>query len=380
MTIRKMSWRWIVPVILVAAIIGTAAIIVGQGNGSSSSKTIFLGSEATADTLETADPYFSRNQEWIEGFYAQPEGVDIEDIETVFWCVFSRLPDEVVVYPSENYYYYMLYLDGHQLWGNIRLASGYRDKGELSFAYFEYDEFAGLGKEKFTRYKAFNAEDGVIVEKVDRFTYTVTYNGKSVTFNLYQIPQDPPQLITLKENEVFVERTLDESGYQFFLFFNETDNYFFWVLNEENGVPDILDPIGDSGDIVLGRRSGFAFWVDELGRKVLASIRQHSVTRNDYFDGPFDQLADNYAQEVNIREYMIKANPMLEGRINEYGYYIKDEHGNPVDRPLRVAISAYQTYYTQSQFTQFIELAKTTTDPYYYISHSGSVRKSQEIP
>ncbi len=315
--------------------------------------------------------YFYRNQKWIEGFYADPEGIDLESIETVFWHVFSKLPDHVTVYPSENYYYYGLHIDGRQLWGNIRLATGYRDEGELSFAYFEFDEFASPGEGKFTQSKLFQPEDGVEIKKIDRFTYDVSYNGKTITFNLHQLSQDPPNLFPLRENEVSVERTFDESGYQFFLMFNEEKDYFFWVLNEEEGVPDILDPVGEYDDIFLGRRSGFAFWEDDLGRKILASIRQHSVTRNDYYDGPFDQLADNYAEEVKIKEYMIKANPAVDGRINEYGYYIFDQYGNPVDRPLRVAISVYQTYYTQSQFTQFIERAKTSDDPYQYISRRG---------
>lgn len=315
--------------------------------------------------------YFSTNQKWIEGFYADPEDLDIEDVGSVFWHVFSRLPDEVIVYPSENYYYFMLFVDGHQFWGNIRLAAGYRDEGEVSFAYFEFDEFASPYLEPWTRSKMLTAADGVVVEKVDRFTYDVHHRGKTVRFNLHQIPQEPPKLFALRENEVSVERTFDESGYQFFLLFNEEKDYFFWVLNEENGVPDVLTTIEGYDDVLVGKRSGFAFWEDDLGRKVLASIRQHSVTRNDYYDGPFDQLADNYAQEVRIREYMIKATPAYEGRINEYGYFIKDQYGNPIDRPMRVALSTYQTYYTQNQFLTFIEQAKASDDPYQYISRRG---------
>jgi hypothetical protein len=60
---------------------------------------------------------------------------------------------------------------------------------------------------------------------------------------------------------VFVQRTFDKSGYQFFLLFNEKSNYLFWVLNEEPGVPDVLEPAGE--DLLVGRRSGFAFWVDK---------------------------------------------------------------------------------------------------------------------
>jgi len=317
------------------------------------------------------ETYFFRNQLWIEGFYQKPEGVDIDEIETVFWHVFSRLPDHVTVYPSENYYYYGLHIDGRLFWGNIRLAAGYRELGELSFAYFEFNEYASPGEDKFTQAKIFTEADGVGIEEVDHFTHIVSYRGKSVTFHLHQLPQDPPKLFKLLEDEVFVERTFDESGYQFFLLFNEAENYFFWVLNEEEGVPDVLDTVLEHEDILVGRRSGFAFWDDGLGRKVLASIRQHSVTRNDYYDGPFDQLADNYAKEVDIQGYMIKASPGMEGRINEYGYFIYDQYGNKIERPLRVAISTYQTYYTDSQFIAFIEQAKAADDPYMYISRIG---------
>ncbi len=351
--------------------------LTGCSSSSSDNEVVIpVGAQVSADPLDMGAPYFSRNQQWVEGFWSTPEGVDINQIDTVFWWIFSKLPDEVTVYPSENYYYYMFYSDGRQFWGNIRLATGYRDEGELSFAYFEFDEFAGIGREKFTQAKIYKPEDGVVIEKVDRFTYTVHYNGKAVTFNLYQLSQEPPKMFSLKENEEFVERTLDESGYKFFLLFNNETDYFFWVLNEEDGVPDILEQAGEYDDIVYGRRSGFAFWIDPLGRKVLASIRQHSVTRNDYYDGPFDQLADNYAEEMNIQEYMIKANPAIDGRINEYGYYVKDQNGQSIDKPLRVALSVYQTYYTESQFTQFIQRAKTTADPYFYISRRGSVGES----
>ena len=83
-------------------------------------------------------------------------------------------------------------------------------------------------------------------------------------------------------------RTFDESGYQFFLLFNTTGNYFTWVLNEEEIVPDELVPVDD--DLLVGRRSGFAFWVDPAhpDRKALVAIRGANATVNNYYDGPFD--------------------------------------------------------------------------------------------
>jgi len=332
--------------------------------------TIFFGG-CLATPPETppppppADGYLNTNQQWIEGLY--DEELDLRDVDAVFWRVFSGLPNLVTVYPSENYYYFKLYIDDREIWGNIRIAAGYRERGVISFAYFEFDEFALIYEEKFSRSKLYGAEEGVAVEELDGFTYAVSYQDKTVTFLLHQIPQEPPRFFDLGENEVFVERTFDESGYQFFLIFNEQKNYFLWVLNEENDVPDILDPVGDTDDIVVGRRSGFAFWVDSAheNRKILTTIRQLSVRRNDYYDGPFDQLADNYVDEVHISDYMIKALPALKDRIDEYGYYTDTE------RPMRVAISPYSTYYTHNEIVQFIAAAKVSGDPYQYISRRG---------
>ena len=84
------------------------------------------------------DAYLLFNQRWIEGLTV--DTVDFEDVDAMFWHVFSGLPDEVVVYPSENYYYFIVYLGGRQFWGNIRLPAGRWDRGVLSFGYFEFKE------------------------------------------------------------------------------------------------------------------------------------------------------------------------------------------------------------------------------------------------
>ena len=131
------------------------------------------------------------------------------------------------------------------------------------------------------------------------------------------------------EEERFIQRTFDESGYQFYLLFNERDDYFFWVLNEEEPLRDVLDPLGD--DLLVGRRSGFGLWIDRDhgDRKILVGVRQLNIRRNDYYDGPFDQLADNYADETAIAEYMQRAFPSLRGRIDKYGYYTDRERPLP---------------------------------------------------
>ena len=51
------------------------------------------------------------------------------------------------------------------------------------------------------------------------------------------------------------------------------------------------------------------------------AVRGQNATRNDYYDGPFDQLADNYVDEVGISGYIVRASPALLGRIDKNGYF-----------------------------------------------------------
>ncbi|HKQ39278.1 MAG TPA: hypothetical protein VJ063_14465, partial [Verrucomicrobiae bacterium] len=265
-------------------------------------------------------------------------------------------------YPSENYFYFIDCISGRQIWGNIRLPAGRRERGEVAFAYSEFREFPEEGENGLSRSKYFTATDGVAVKSRDPFTWLVSYNKKTVTFHLHQLLTEAPKHFGLKTNEVFIERTFDESGIQFFLLFNTTGNYFFWVLNEEEVVPDEFMQLDK--DILVGRRTGFAFWIDpeKMPRKVLATVRKISVTRNDYYDGPFDQLADNYVDHNRISQWMERAFPSIKGRIDKYGYY-KD-----VERPSRVALSCYGNYDTQAELIDFVRRAKASADPYLFIS------------
>src|SRR5262245_7942300 len=64
-------------------------------------------------------------------------GVNLQDPGEVFAVVFDQLPAEVKVMPTENYFYWQLFCDGREIRGNIRLPSGQREKGILSFGYAE---------------------------------------------------------------------------------------------------------------------------------------------------------------------------------------------------------------------------------------------------
>ena len=188
--------------------------------------TINLAASA-GDTGEDST-YLLFNQKLVEGLTT--ESVDLNDVDAVFWHIFSRLPDEVTVYPSENYYYFIMYTDRRQLWGNIRLAAGRRERGVLSFAYFEFRETPYVTEPRISLSKFFTDSDGLKIEELDPFTYKVRYNQKEVLFNPHKLSQEPPNLFNLGPDEEFIMRTFDESGYRFFLLFNAERNYFFWVL------------------------------------------------------------------------------------------------------------------------------------------------------
>jgi hypothetical protein len=209
----------------------------------------------------------------------------------------------------------------------------------------------------------YGPNDGVGIKKVNRFTYEVAYKDKAVIFHLNQIPQEPPKLFPLHSDEQFVQRVFDESGFQFFLLFNTTKNYFFWALNEEAPVPDTLEPVAH--DLLLGKISGFAFWLDKAhgGRKILASISRSHASRNDYFDGPFDQSADNYALETNFKKYIELAYPYTKGNVDDYGNLVKLESQ-------RVGITAYSIHQTRADLLTFIERLRKADDPYYLIFNS----------
>ena len=324
---------------------------------------------SVATALPAAAPgspptYLTFNQAIIEGLGS--EGIQLNDPTSVFGHVFARLPDEVVVYPSENYYYFILQVEGRQVWGNIRLPAGQREEGILSFGYFEFIEFPTTTPTGIRGSQFYDADDGVDVREVDPFTYTVAYEGKEVVFRFHQLDQSQPGDLALAPGERFIQRTFDESGYQFYLLFDEQSDHFLWVLNEEQTVPDLLEAQGEN--LLIGRRSGFAFWVDPMGRKVLAGVRQLNIRRNDYFDGPFDQLADNYAEETHISAWMQRAYPSLQGRIDAFGYYTDQE------RPVRVAISTYYTYAATSHMVAFVKLLANQDDAYAFISRGGRPR------
>lgn len=334
-----------------ATILATALTLLGSA--------CLPGPETTAAQTQ-AD--LALHEHFVIGW--QDHALDLTNAQAVFQAVFSRLPDHVFVFPTENYFYWQLRSGGREIRGNLRLASGQREKGLLSFAAAEYIDFPeDLAPDpSLTLIKTFTADDGVIVSCSNAFSCAVTAFGRTVQFSFSQLPQEAPTKFKLAPGEKLIERTWDESGLQFFLLLDESHGDFLWVLNEEFTHPEHFAEIAENG--VLGRRTGFAFWIDAAcqKRKVLAGVRQLSVVRNDYYDGPFDQLADNYAASRPLRVSVESALPEYRGRIDLYGYILD------APKPSRVALTNYFRYRDLTEMKSFLQTLSQSTEPRHLIS------------
>lgn len=282
---------------------------------------------------QVKSPMIWFNQDYIEGLYTN---IDIKKPMNVFRAVFANLRPVVTVYPTENYYYFQFNSEGKTWWGNLRLDSVDRDKGFLHLGYFKHDDY-GRYRESNNYYKKLSAKDGVVVKKTSRFVYTVTYKGRTVTFQLYDIGWKPPVKAKLRKSEIYVGPVFDESGTRFHLIFDNVSKHFMYLLNDDGPVAERWEPVNRV--VIVGERTGFAYYMDDrFNRKILIGVHGRNAQRNNYFDGPFDQLPDNYIDKAKLGFYIAQAYPFTKGKIDKYGNYTDRESS-------RFSISNYKIYY-----------------------------------
>lgn len=295
---------------------------------------------------------------------AEAVAANLPEPEAVFAAVFSDLPDLVNVLPTENYWYWERGEGEFRIRGNIRLASGRRERGELHFGYAVWRGDADQPVSVHSR--VFTAADGVTVRCPGPLRCQVNFLGRTVEFRLHAIAQLPPATFPADPEEAFVQRTFDDSGLPFFLMLHRKNRHFFWVLNEEEPVRESWEECGP--DAVRGRDSGFVFWIDHAhgARKVLAAVDRRAVERNTRYDGPFDQLADNYAAQTGIREAIAFVWPALAGRIDLHGYRLD------TDVPSRIAIAPYARVDSPDEAAAFLRRAMASGEPLSFIASGGT--------
>jgi hypothetical protein len=298
------------------------------------------------------------NQDYLETV-EKKHVLNLSSLKDVFSFVFKALPSEITVYPTENYYYFSFYHDGIQISGNIRLDALDRDKGIAHFAYFS--TYNRWNAELVNQYKALDKKDGLQIKKINPLRYKVTYQNKSVVFNLNDLSKVKPSAHSLRKEEKFIGPVYDESGIQLYLVYNPKIKSFHYILNEQAKVPDTLTPSRATDDIVIGTRTGFAFYRDSFKKRlILIGVYDGNSMVNNYFDGPFDQLPDNFIKGDSLRDAFIHQRPELKGKIDRYG--------NTDNGRSRVLITPYIHYsheYQLGVFKACVESAGYQKNDYY---------------
>lgn len=302
----------------------------------------FLGLGSTlggAAAQEPQRPILHTNEAYLEEAM-RSSTLDINDPKAVFAYVFATLPERVKVYPTENYYYFTFIYDGVPYDGNIRLDASNRDDGKVIFAYSEdLEEWRG---ETDVSHIILDASMGVALEKLEPLVYRMTFQQKSVVFALNDLSQVRPPASALAPGEKFIGPIFDESGIRFFLVYDSKLRLFHYILDETVKVPDQFERSRRTDRILIGKRTGFAFYRDALrDRKIMIGAYAGNMRVNNYFDGPFDQLPDNFIEGETLRQAILEVAPSLKGQIDRFG-------GSP-DGSQRFAIDAYVPYESEGE-------------------------------
>jgi hypothetical protein len=283
--------------------------------------TILAG---TAVAQDAEQPRLHTNEAYVEEA-TRPATLAIGDPMAVFAFVLGSLPDRVKIYPTENYYYFRFMQGGVPYAGNIRLDPLERDRGKVQFSYYA-DLSEWRDKMQGDTYVVLDASRGVSVEWLERLLYRVSYRGKSVVFALNDLSQVKPPAGALGPDDKFLGPIFDESAVRFFLVYNSRLKVFHYILDETAKVPDELTASARSDRILIGRRTGFAFYRDHrLDRKIMIGAFESNARLNTYLDGPFDQLPENFIEGEELRRAILEADPGAKGQIGPLGHYANDE-------------------------------------------------------
>jgi hypothetical protein len=317
-------------------------------------------------------PRVYTNEQYIEDV-TKETSLPIDDPKAMFAFVLESLPERVKVYPTENYYYFYFYHRGTRYAGNIRLDVADRDQGKVHFAY--YTEISEWRMDDAVQYNLFGKDDGILVEKVEPLMYRVAIGGTSVVFELNDLSKVVPPAGALGTDDRYLGPVFDESGIRFFLIFNRQLKLFHYVLDETAPVPDELIPSQYTERILIGRRTGFAFYNEHrLDRKILIGVFETNASVNNYYDGPFDQLPDNFIEGDALRDAILAVAPEMKGRIDRYG--------SAPDGSSRYLIGPYVYYRTEQELLPFHECAtdENMARELYHACFVASGGKSEDDP
>jgi hypothetical protein len=262
-------------------------------------------------------PILHTNEAYIEEV-TRATTLYVDDPMEVFFFVLDSLPERVKVYPTENYYYFSFFHDGAGYAGNIRIEP--HDSGGATVHFTYYLDASEWHEDTKWIHVVLDAAHDVTVEKLERLVYRISHRGKSVVFALNDLSGMKPPPSAMSPDEKFIGPIVDEAGIGFFLVYNAKLRDFHYILDETQRVADQFFPSPRTDRILIGRRTGFAFYRDHLlDRKILIGVYEGNMRLNTYFDGPFDQLPDNFIEGETLRNAILEVQPGLKGEIDRFG-------------------------------------------------------------
>lgn len=296
------------------------------------------------------------NQDLMDEVRAAPD-IDIADKLAVFRLVMKSLPAEVKVYPTENYFYFWFHHNGIKYAGNLRFDAEDRDQGIVHFNYFK--DFTPWQRDEADYSSELSTKDGVTVSKTGPLSYDVSVAGTTVRFKLNDLSQVKPPEGAVQKGETYLGPIFDESGMRFFLVFHEELKTFLYIMDESPPAADQFNLSSVSDRITIGIRTGFAYYDDRFAnRKILAGVNVFNTSVNNYYDGPFDQLPDNFIQGDALKRAILLASPEMEGSI--------DRFGNSPDGETRYLIAPYLQYEDEAELGVVAQCAASEEPPVYY--------------
>jgi hypothetical protein len=310
---------------------------------------LFAASGAQAE----GQPRLTTHQSYVEDVM-RGSGLAIGDPLAVFDFVLGSLPEAVTVYPTENYFYFHFAYDKARYAGNIRLDNVDREKGKVHFAYFE--ELAEWKDQPPVKHMLLGKEHGVALEKVDELVWKISFRGKTVTFRLNDLRGVKPPATALGPDETYIGPVFDDSAVRFFLVYNRALKLFHYVLDETVPATETYAAATSTDRILIGNRTGFAYYKDhKLDRKILIGVFEGNSRVNNTFDGPFDQLPDNFIEGETLRNAILEIEPSLKGKI--------DRFGGSADGADRYLISPYAHYRSEEDLYPFHDCATSKAIP-----------------
>lgn len=284
--------------------------------------------------------------------------VDASRPMDVLRYVLGAAGDEIMVYPSEGYYYFQFQNGPQRILGNIRFDLADAAEGKLNFG---YSSPRALDSELVNHFSVLTAADGVSLVAVPPFEYRLGFEGRTIRVLIYDARRELAGPKPLAAGETYVGPVFDESGVRLHLLFDEVENAFLFVLNGDMPPAETYSAYPGSERVEIGDRTAYAFYRDTArNRRILVGVSYANVRSNSYYDGPFDQLPDRFVAPETMQALLERAYPHLRGRIGPRGLYLDSDY-------MRAMVAPYRHYDSLAQLEELAECDTAAADSHALI-------------